>query len=102
VLAYLVRGRYVHPGLHIINLQDLDVHPGLPGDHGEIGVEVHHAGVGVAEETEASGAECPCRARGGHPVADLSPGLSAGRSVLLAQETTNDVEGDAATREGAG
>ena len=102
VTADLIRGDRVHPDLHIIDLQDLDVHPGLPGDHGEIGVEVEHAGVGVTEEPEAPAAKCPCRDRGGHPVADLSPGLSASLPILLAQQTADDVEGDAAAGKGAG
>src|SRR5215207_9887782 len=87
----LFRGGRVHPGLQIVDLQDLDVQTGLTGDRGEVRVEVEHARVGVAQESEAPTTECPRRARGGHPVADLPPGLSAGQSVLLAQQTADDV-----------
>ena len=81
--------RRFDPGDEVVDLQHLDVRPGLRLHLRQIGVHVEHPGVRVAEEADPRRSEVVDGARGVQPLAQSDPG-----GVAVGQRPRDGAVGD--------
>ena len=79
-----------HTSDYIIKLQHLDVAPELPLHRREVGVQIQHARVGMAQEAKACRSYIPRRFSCPAPRLDLLPG-----HVVFEERSRDDLERDA-------